>query len=336
MWPMTRGAAAVLIAVACVSASGFTTAAAQTRAGGAAVAMPDLVRSRSLPDGTLILTDTAGMTLYTFLKDTPQQSNCNGECAAQWPPVPAAGTPPSDAWTVIERMDGSKQWAYRGRPLYGWVKDRRPGDITGEGVGNGAWKIAVVDSAPNLLKVHLAYVTTAFPSAPKGQGLLPTAAADAKIAAQHGALAADASGNLETMKLHAGHVLNAIDPGVERTGPGSGFGVRPAALAIVDQVQLASKVTRVTPGVLSAGTRVLVSSGAVVKRSDEIVVVAQRIRAATTAAEAAPDALRLGTLTKQLTSGTDVNKDGRIGWQTAEAGLEQVEAQMQLMLKGGD
>src|SRR5690349_16071736 len=104
---------------------------AQDRGAAASVPMPAGVQSARLPDGTPMLTDAKGMTLYTFLKDGPNESNCNGGCAMNWPPLMAEGAPPSDAWSVVTRMDGSKQWAYRKRPLYVWAKDTRPGDITG-------------------------------------------------------------------------------------------------------------------------------------------------------------------------------------------------------------
>ena len=295
---------------------------------------PPAIQSTRLPDGTLMLTDAAGMTLYTFLKDTPKASNCNGNCAVQWPPVVATGTSPGDAWTVITRMDGSKQWAYRGKPLYRWIKDARPGDITGEGVANGAWKIAVVDTPPNIVKVHLANITTTFQDAPNLQGLLPTALAEARIAAQHAALAAKAGDNLDAMKLHAGHVMHAVDPRAETRGPGLGFGVRKAAAGLVEHIQLASKSPTVSLNLLTFAPRIIASGNTTVKRSDEILVIARRIRAATTAAEAAPDVARLQLLAQQLTTGLDLNQDGLIGWQTGEGGLEQVQAQLQAMLEG--
>ena len=333
MRQVIRGSAWAL-GVGCVLAATVASPGAQERASGAANPMPAGVQSSKLPDGTLMLTDAKGMTLYTYLKDTPQQSNCNDGCAVQWPPIVANGAPPSDAWTVVTRTDGSKQWAYRGKPIYGWIKDSKPGDITGEGVANGAWKIAVVDAPPNLVKVHLAHVATTFQDAPSQQGLLATALAEAKIAAQHAALAAKAGDNLDAMKLHAGHVLHAIDPGIERSGPGLGFGVRRAAAGVVEHIQLAAKVPNSSPNVLTLSFHVLASSTNTVRRSDEIVAVARRIRAAATAADAAPDVARLTALTQQLISGLDVNKDGQIGWQTGEGGLEQAQAQMQLMLKG--
>jgi predicted lipoprotein with Yx(FWY)xxD motif len=88
------------------------------------------------------LVDAKGMTLYTFDRDAAGKSNCTGQCAQNWPPFIAAATPaPSGQWTVVAREDGSKQWAYKGKPLYTWVKDAKPGDVTGDGV-NSVWHIA--------------------------------------------------------------------------------------------------------------------------------------------------------------------------------------------------
>ncbi|WP_374369250.1 hypothetical protein [Dongia sp.] len=80
-----------------------------------------------------ILVDAKGMTLYTFDKDTTGKSACNGECATAWPPLLAdANAAPAGDYSVITRDDGAKQWAYQGKPLYTWVKDMKPGDITGD------------------------------------------------------------------------------------------------------------------------------------------------------------------------------------------------------------
>lgn len=90
-----------------------------------------------------VLTNETGMTLYVFDKDSPGKSVCNGGCATNWPPLMAAASAqPSGDYTIITRGDGSKQWAYKGRPLYNWHNDKAPGDITGDGFLNGAWHIA--------------------------------------------------------------------------------------------------------------------------------------------------------------------------------------------------
>lgn len=93
---------------------------------------------------TGVLTSPAGMTLYTFDKDTAGsgKSVCNGECAVKWPPLAAsAGDKARGGYTIITRDDGSMQWAYKGKPLYLWFKDQKPGDTTGDGVNN-AWRTA--------------------------------------------------------------------------------------------------------------------------------------------------------------------------------------------------
>lgn len=90
-----------------------------------------------------VLTDGKGMTLYTFEKDAGGKSACNGPCASNWPPLMAsAGAKAAGGYTVITRDDGSKQWAYKGKPLYTWKNDKKVGDITGDGFLNGAWHIA--------------------------------------------------------------------------------------------------------------------------------------------------------------------------------------------------
>ena len=101
-----------------------------------------LAQGTTAADG--VLTNAAGMTLYTFDKDTAGsgKSVCNGPCAASWPPLPAtASDKPTGDYTIVTRDDGAKQWAYKGKPLYLWVNDKKPGDKTGDNVG-GVWKIA--------------------------------------------------------------------------------------------------------------------------------------------------------------------------------------------------
>ena len=86
-----------------------------------------------------VMTDSAGMTLYTFDKDAGGKSTCSGPCAANWPPLLVAGdAKASGDWSIVARDDGSKQWAFKGKPLYHWSKDQKPGDMTGDGF-NGVW-----------------------------------------------------------------------------------------------------------------------------------------------------------------------------------------------------
>lgn len=89
-----------------------------------------------------VLVDSKGMTLYTFTKDTSGKSVCNGPCAANWPPLSAPADAKADHdYSIVTRDDGTRQWAYKGMPLYGWIKDAKPGDTTGDGV-NQVWQVA--------------------------------------------------------------------------------------------------------------------------------------------------------------------------------------------------
>ena len=89
-----------------------------------------------------IYTDAKGMTLYTFDKDEPGKSNCYDQCAVNWPPLLAEeGAMAEGEWTIVERTDGTRQWAYEGKPVYLWIQDKAPGDVTGEGKGDGTWHV---------------------------------------------------------------------------------------------------------------------------------------------------------------------------------------------------
>jgi hypothetical protein len=80
-----------------------------------------------------------------FTPDEPGVSNCNGGCAAAWPPLgvadgetPNAASGVSGELTLIVREDGSQQVALDGAPLYFYRDDAVPGDANGQNV-NEVW-----------------------------------------------------------------------------------------------------------------------------------------------------------------------------------------------------
>jgi predicted lipoprotein with Yx(FWY)xxD motif len=94
-------------------------------------------------NGALKFCDDEGRSLYVSDMDPPGRSACVGQCAQQWPPVPA----PADAhqlgdWSPIRRTDGSLQWAYKGKPVYTFSGDTAAGQTHGAGVGGG-WRLLV-------------------------------------------------------------------------------------------------------------------------------------------------------------------------------------------------
>ena len=91
-----------------------------------------------------MLTNANGLTLYSFAPDTPAKSNCNGPCAAYWPPVtgtPAAGPGITGRLGTIKRSDGSTQATYNRHPLYTYIGDTSPGQAKGNNLNlnGGLW-----------------------------------------------------------------------------------------------------------------------------------------------------------------------------------------------------
>ncbi len=90
-------------------------------------------------DGAFIA--PGGKPLYTYARDTaPGKSTCNAGCATAWPPLAAAAdAKDAEDWTVVTRDDGSKQWAYKGKPLYTFGRDTAGAAATGV---SEAWPLA--------------------------------------------------------------------------------------------------------------------------------------------------------------------------------------------------
>lgn len=99
--------------------------------------------------GTVVI-DGQGFTLYRFDKDTanPPKSNCDGDCAAAWPPVASKGVGAATGITgqlgEVVRSDGTRQLTLAGWPLYRYAKDTAPGETKGDGVG-GTWHAVAPD-----------------------------------------------------------------------------------------------------------------------------------------------------------------------------------------------
>jgi predicted lipoprotein with Yx(FWY)xxD motif len=90
------------------------------------------------------LTDPDGLTLYVFDNDAtvPGGSACTGACLNMWTPLYAqTGAKAMGDYSLITRDDGKLQWSYKGKPLYRWYNDKKPGDQDGDGLRQ-AWHVA--------------------------------------------------------------------------------------------------------------------------------------------------------------------------------------------------
>ena len=99
-----------------------------------------------------ILVDLKGRGLYSYDGDVdPKRSLCINQCRLLWPPIAAsAEAKPKGQFTIVARPDGTRQWAYRGKPLYRWVSDQKRGDAAGDGI-MGVWHLVKLPPPiPNL------------------------------------------------------------------------------------------------------------------------------------------------------------------------------------------
>jgi predicted lipoprotein with Yx(FWY)xxD motif len=98
-----------------------------------------------------LLTTKKNFSVYSYDKDTPEKSNCVGECAQVWTPLiaPEAAQPQGD-WTLVARSAGVKQWAYRKKPLYTYTLDQRPSSLEGSDVPG--WHNVYTQRAPSFPK----------------------------------------------------------------------------------------------------------------------------------------------------------------------------------------
>ncbi|MCI0432544.1 MAG: hypothetical protein L0271_02685 [Gemmatimonadetes bacterium] len=193
----------------------------------------------------------------------------------------------------------------------------------------GTAAIAHAQASPVL--THLGHVREAFRGTPEGKGLLPTAIAEAEMAARHAALATRSTENLEAMKTHAAHVLHAIEPAEGMTGPGLGYGLKKAVSDVVTHIELAAQSEGAPEGVTAHAGHITASATNTLARADQMVTLVRQIQGATTTEQAATLVAQLNTLGEQLVAGVDANGDGRTGWQEGEGGLQHVRQHVDLM-----
>ena len=115
-------------------------AAAALAALASTAALAEAPTTGTTSDGPALV-DGKGMTCDVFDKDTAGKSNCNGQCATNWPPAKASASDKAGGdFTLGKRDDGSSQWAHKGKPLYTWKNDKKAGDAAGGSVSG--WHVA--------------------------------------------------------------------------------------------------------------------------------------------------------------------------------------------------
>ena len=147
-------AALALALTACASSSSSSapaTSAPAAGGGNASNASGGALAMKTI-NGTAVVTNAQGMTLYWCVPDTSTASKCTGSCATYWPPVTGtvtAGSGVTGTLGTITRPDGTTQATYDGHPLYTYVGDTAPGQAKGNGknLSGGVWYEMTVSGA---------------------------------------------------------------------------------------------------------------------------------------------------------------------------------------------
>jgi hypothetical protein len=188
----------------------------------------------------------------------------------------------------------------------------RPVRLTGQMTGNG---ILISRIEPPLVHAHIGHVMTAWRDTPGTVGLLTVAASDTRVAAAHAQLTSK-SQTLDDVKLHAGHVLHALDPTVEAKGPASGYGAKKAAAGALQHVGFAAGVDGASAAVKTHAGVVSGKLTDTLAEIDRAIATAQKLRTAGVLSEAA------------VLAGELVSAVARIG-----DGLDAAQQEMRTMMK---
>ena len=155
------GLAALALALSACGSSASSSSASSAQAAGASSPASSAPASAGASgstlgmttiNGTAVVTDAKGMTLYWFAPDTSTTSKCTGACATYWPPVTGpvtAGSGVTGTLSTITRPDGTTQATYDGHPLYTYIGDTAPGQAKGNGknLSGGLWWEMTVSGA---------------------------------------------------------------------------------------------------------------------------------------------------------------------------------------------
>jgi predicted lipoprotein with Yx(FWY)xxD motif len=104
------------------------------------------VKNRILDE--TILVNLNGMTLYRLSGEKQGNLSCaTPACFAVWHPLwIASGTTPMGAKHLgtLTRPDGHIQVTYKGGPLYTYLRDKKAGQVNGNGLtSSGTWQVVV-------------------------------------------------------------------------------------------------------------------------------------------------------------------------------------------------
>ncbi|MBO0844142.1 MAG: hypothetical protein J2P22_01845 [Nocardioides sp.] len=137
-------AAVAAVSVLTLSACGSSSSSTNTGTAGQGSSSPSGASGLHVASTSLgnVVVDGSGMTVYMLTADTSGHSSCSAACLQYWPPVTSAQESGIHAKVgMTSTMSGGKTATVGGWPVYTFIQDQKPGDVTGEGMQTygGTW-----------------------------------------------------------------------------------------------------------------------------------------------------------------------------------------------------
>lgn len=200
-------------------------------------------------------------------------------------------------------------------------------------VSAAAYGAAAQAAGKNMVHVHIGHVSNSWMDTPGKQGLLPTAMAEANVAATHAGLAVKKMDDLKWLKTHTRHILHAVNPDSEAKGPGAGYGVHKAAAGSAKHITGAAKADGASKYIKTHSVHVATASKNVVSWSGDIVDLGRKLLASDDVGNAAGLMKKIQALSVRLMDGHDANGDGKVTWHNGEGGLREAAKHLGFMRK---
>jgi predicted lipoprotein with Yx(FWY)xxD motif len=144
---------AALAAVVAVLTAGFggSSVSKSGVAGARHATKSATVMTRKVRKLGVILVNSRGRTLYMFVPDHRRKVTCKAVCAVIWPPLKikkghrptAGGAARKKLLGTDKNPGGGRVVTYNRWPLYTYIKDHKPGQVTGQAVDDsgGLWYV---------------------------------------------------------------------------------------------------------------------------------------------------------------------------------------------------
>ncbi len=210
--------------------------------------------------------------------------------------------------------------------------------MTGQPLPGRVVAVASPEAGPpmSLTMMAVGYIGTRYLDTPDKSGLIAMGMTEAKVAVQHAGFMTRAPQTLQALKMHAGHVLHAIDPTTmpTATAPGKGYGLKRAMDGVIMYAEFAAANAGASANVKTHSAHVIAAARNTLKRTDAVIAMARRIQTASSVEDGSKLVGELQSLCEELVAGSDINHDGKTVWGEGEGGMQQAQDHLTLLIAG--